>query len=389
MGDDAGAVAEEVRAHLEQRVDEMVELLRELVEVESGTDDPEGLDRLADRLERRFGTFGPLVRHRTGPGGASHLVLSLDGAGSATLPHLLILCHYDTVWPRGTLEELPFSVDQEGRARGPGCADMKGGIALVYFALDELRRLGHAPPRSVRVLFSCDEEVRSRTARPLIEVLADNAAAALVPEPPLPGGALKTARKGAAIYRLTVVGLAAHAGIEPEKGTSAVVELARQIEVLDALNDRERGTSVNVGVIRGGTRPNVVAAHAEAEVDVRTTSIDEARRVDQAIDRLRPTLPGALLHVHRDLGRPPMERSPATAALFARARAIASAMGVSDLAEGSTGGASDGNLVAAQGVPTLDGLGPHGGGAHARDEHVWVPTMPHRAALLAGLIVDI
>lgn len=385
---DAETIAREVRERLEPRVDDMAHLLGELVRIESATDDPEGLDRAAAWLAQRFGGFGSLDRHPIGPGGASHLVLDIDGRGPAELPHVLVLCHYDTVWPRGTLDELPFRVDPQGMARGPGCADMKGGIALVYFALEELQRLGHTPRRPVRVLFSCDEEIRSRTARPLIDELADHASVALVPEPPLPGGALKTARKGVAIYRLTVAGQAAHAGIAPGNGTSAIVELAHQIRALDALNDHGRGTSVNVGVIQGGTRPNVVAAHAEAEIDVRVASLREARRIDDAIGQLTPTLRRAHIHVHRDLGRPPMERSAATAALFARARAIARAMGILDLAEGSTGGASDGNLVAARGVPTLDGLGPHGGGAHARNEYVMVPTMPRRAALLAGLIVD-
>lgn len=389
-----------MRDRLEPRVLEMVDVLSELVGIESASDDRPGLDQMADRLDERFGRFGPIVRHRTGPGGASHLVLTVPGggqtaaraepeAGAGAVPHTAVLCHYDTVWERGTLDRLPFTVDEHGVARGPGCVDMKGGITLLHFALGELLALGVPPRRPVQVLFSCDEEVRSRTARPLIDSLATGAVAALVLEAPLPGGVLKTARKGVAIYRLVIEGRAAHAGIEPEKGASAVVELAHQVPALHALNDPDRGTSVNVGVIRGGTRPNVVAAHAEAEIDVRTATMDEARRIDEAIRSLEPVLAGTRLTVVPDLGRPPMERTPGTARLFDRARRIAVSMGVPDLREASTGGASDGNLIAARGVPTLDGLGPDGGGAHADDEHVVVASMPHRAALIAGLLAEI
>jgi glutamate carboxypeptidase len=403
-------IALRARDRLEPRVAEMVDLLGGLVRIESPSDDRPGLDRMADHLEGLFGGFGPIVRHRTGPGGASHLVLTVAGAepepepadrgGDTTgtpvvpqppgpVPHVAILCHYDTVWARGTLDRLPFTVDDHGLARGPGCVDMKGGIALLHFALDQLRELGVPPRRPVQVLFSCDEEVRSRTARPLIDALATDAVAALVLEAPLPGGVLKTARKGVGIYRLVVEGRAAHAGIEPDKGASAVVELAHQVQAIHGLNDRERGTSVNVGVIRGGTRPNVVAAHAEAEIDVRMATADEARRVDDALRSREPVVPGTRLTVVPDLGRPPMERTPGTAQLFEQARRIAASMGVPELGEAATGGASDGNLIAARGVPTLDGLGPHGGGAHADDEHVVVASMPHRAALIAGLLAEV
>jgi glutamate carboxypeptidase len=381
-------VAAEIRARLEARVDEMTELLGSLVRIESPSDDPAGLDEMADRLEALFGDAGTMIRHRTGPGGASHLVLAVDGAEPALDP-ALVLCHYDTVWERGTLDRLPFAVDEHGVATGPGCLDMKGGIVLLHFALRELRALGRSPRRPLRILLSCDEEVRSRTARPLIDELATGAAVALVLEAPLPGGVLKTARKGAAIYHLTVEGRAAHAGIEPEKGASAVVELAHQVQALAALNDHGRGTSVNVGVVHGGTRVNVVAAEAGAEIDVRTSTLAEAQRVDEAIRGLEPVVPGTRLSVVADLSRPPMERTAATAALFEQARSIAAAMGVPDLREGSTGGASDGNLVAARGIPTLDGLGPDGGGAHADDEHVLVASLAPRAALLAGLLVDV
>jgi glutamate carboxypeptidase len=229
----------------------------------------------------------------------------------------------------------------------------------------------------------------SRSSRTLIKEVGTGAAAAFVLESPLPGGMLKTARKGTASYVLKVHGKAAHAGVEPERGASAILEMANQIRALHALNDRERGTSVNVGIVSGGTRQNVVPAHAEARIDVRAVTIAEAERIRASIKSLEAELPGTKLSVIAGLSRPPMERTEATAQLFARAKAIAAEMGVAGLAEGSTGGGSDGNLVAVLGVPTLDGLGPEGGGAHADDEHVLLASMPRRAALLAGLLAEI
>ncbi len=384
-------IAAKIRTRLEPRRAEMADLLVELAGIESATDDPAGLDRMAGRLEELFSPFGPIVQHPIGPGGASHLVLSVDGAtpDSDALPHAAVFGHYDTVWPKGSIERLPACVDSDGIATGPGCFDMKGGLVQLYYAFTELRRLGRRPRRAVRVLFSCDEEVRSRTSRGLIQQLAAGAAVAYVLEAPLPGGGLKTARKGAAIYRLEIEGRAAHAGIEPEKGASAVVELAHQIHALHVLNDRARGTTVNVGVVGGGTRPNVVAARAHAEIDVRTTTMAEADRVDRSIKALRPEVPGTRLIPVPDLSRPPMELTAAGRRLFERARAIAEGMGIAELAGGATGGASDAKLVAAAGVPTVDGLGPEGGGAHADDEHVLTESMPRRAALIAGLLAEV
>lgn len=380
--------ARDIRTRLEPRVDEMAALLIELVGIESASDDPAGLETMADRLELLFGDFGQLDRHRTGPGGASHLVLEVPG-DRADLPPLAVLTHFDTVWPAGTLADMPAVVDGNGRLTGPGCFDMKGGLVLLWYALGELRATGRAPRRDVRILFSCDEEVRSRTARPLIGKLADGVTAALVLEAPLPGGVLKTARKGAAIYRVDIAGRAAHAGIEPGKGASAIIELAHQIHALHALTDESRGTTVNVGVVSGGTRPNVVPDRATAQIDVRTSTLAEAERVDNAIKALRPQVPGTRVTAVPDLSRPPMEPTAASRRLFDLAREVAAGMGISDLACGATGGASDANLVAAMGIPTLDGLGPEGGGAHAPDEHVLIESMPRRAALIAGLLTTI
>jgi glutamate carboxypeptidase len=260
-------------------------------------------------------------------------------------------------------------------------------MVVLYFALKTLRDRGLRPRRKLHVLFTSDEEVGSPSSRAVIEATAQGAALAYVLESPLPGGTLKTARKGTGDYLVKITGRAAHAGVEPQKGISATEELARQVLALHALNDYARGTTVNVGVVRGGTRPNVVAAEAEAHVDVRVQTLAEADRIDAAIRGMQACLAGARLDIDGGLNRPPMERSSAMAELFEHARRIATGMGV-DLQEGSTGGGSDGNFTAAMGVPTLDGLGPEGEGAHAAHEHVVTESFPRRVALLAGLLVD-
>jgi glutamate carboxypeptidase len=380
-------LAADLRASLEPRRSEMVELLGRLVQLESPSDDPAGLARVADELASLFEAFGRVERlEPSDPQRGPHLRAAVDGA-DASAPKAVALCHFDTVWPKGTLERIPFSIDGEGVARGPGCFDMKGGIVGLYFALEALRARGLQPKRRLEILFTCDEEVGSPTSRALIEQTARDAALVYVLESPLPGGTLKTARKGTGDYLVRITGRAAHAGVEPQKGISAIDELAHQVIALHALNDYQVGTTVNVGVVHGGTRPNVVAASAEAQVDVRVQTLAEAERIDSAIRGLQPRLAGAVLDIDGGLNRPPMERSEAMGRLFERARQIAAAMGV-DLHEGSTGGGSDGNFTAAMGIPTLDGLGPEGEGAHAAHEHVLTDSFPRRVALLAGLLID-
>jgi glutamate carboxypeptidase len=382
------AAATAALAALEPAQAEMVGLLGDLVETESGSDDVDGLAAMADRLEGLFGEFGAIARHDAHSAGVNNLVLDVPGSADG-LSHVVVLGHYDTVWPRGTLQRIPYAVDRHGVARGPGCFDMKGGLVLLYFALRALRAAGGHARRRIRVVFNCDEEIGSISSRELIREVGTGAVAALVLESPLPGGALKTARKGTGIYRLEIAGRAAHAGIEPELGASAVVELAHQILALEALNDYERGTTVNVGVVEGGSRLNVTPARATAEMSVRMANAAEAQRVDAAIRDLRPQVRGTTVTVAAGPARPPMEPTAASMGLFEQARRIAAQIGIADLRDGSTGGGSDGNLVAALGVPTLDGLGPEGGGAHADDEHVVVASLPRRAALLAGLLAEL
>ena len=354
----------------------MLAALERLVVAESPSLDKARCDACADEVaelfRQRLGVAA--VRHQR-PDAGDHLEIRLgDGAAPVVL-----LCHYDTVWPEGTLARLPFRVEGD-RVTGPGSYDMKAGIVEAAFALEHAR-----PKRPIVVLATSDEEIGSASSRALIEDTARGAVAVLVLEPAASGGAIKTARKGIADFVLEVDGLAAHAGIEPEKGISAVEELAHQMLALKLLADPNKGTTINVGVVRGGTRPNVVAAHARAEIDVRFTRASEAERVVASIRGLRPRLDGAQLRISGGIDRPPMERSAGVVRLAELAQRLAADIGFA-LNEASVGGASDGNFTAAMGVPTLDGLGPDGGGAHADSEHLLVESWLLRTQLLRLLI---
>ncbi|HWK10109.1 MAG TPA: M20/M25/M40 family metallo-hydrolase, partial [Vicinamibacterales bacterium] len=270
------------------------------------------------------------------------------------------------------------------RLSGPGVFDMKAGIAIALSAVRALQD-GDVSRRAIRMLWTTDEEIGSGTSRGEIESAARQSAAVLVLEPALPGGALKTARKGCGEYEVLVEGVAAHAGLDPGKGVSAIHELADHVREIEALSDLRRGTTVNVGIVEGGTRANVVAAHARAVVDARAVTMADAARLDSALRKLQPKRPGARLTVRGGFERPPLERSRDIARLFATAQDIAREFGRT-LEEGTAGGGSDGNFTAAIGVPTLDGLGAVGDGAHASHEHVTISDLPWRAALVAGLL---
>jgi glutamate carboxypeptidase len=353
--------------------DPLVDLLRELVELESPTYSP-GVQEVAERMGVELEELGARVRIHEG----GHLVADLDGTGRP----LLLLGHTDTVWPLGTLASIPFRVEGD-RAYGPGTYDMKACLVLLVEAI----RLAGPGRRALRVFLTGDEEQASRTARGLLEHAAASVAAALVVEPTTPSGDLKTSRKGLGRFRLRVTGKPAHAGNNRADGISAIEELAHQVLALHALNDDEAGISFNVGVVAGGTSENVVAATAEAQIDVRVRSAADLARAEQALTDLRPVLAGSRLEISGGWTRPPLERSAGAARLFAKAREHGLALGL-DLQESSSGGGSDGNLVGALGVPVLDGLGVEGGGAHAVDEHVLLPSLPVRARLLARLLED-
>lgn len=378
-----------LREHLALLQPAMVTLLRELVEYESPSDDKPRLDALACYLREYFAALGAAdatLLPVQEAGDHVRVVFAAPGGGWSAPPALL-LCHFDTVWPAGTTAARPFRIE-DGRAYGPGVYDMKGGIVIAAFALQAIRDLNLPLPRPVILLLNSDEEIGSSTSRPIIEELARRSQYVLVLEPPLGTGALKTARKGVGRFVMEITGRAAHSGVEPEKGLSAIQELAQQILRLHDLADARLGTTINVGVVRGGTRTNVVAAHAEAEVDVRVWTEEEVRRVGEAILQSAPFTPGVTLRVRGGFGRPPMERSTAGAVLFRRAQEIGRYLDL-DLTEAATGGGSDANFTAALGIPTLDGLGACGDGGHADHEHVLVDLLPGRTALLAALLLGL
>lgn len=350
-----------------------------LVEAESPSTDKAALDRCGSLVAERLAAIGGRVRR-----------LSQDRTGDPVRAEyfsgdhqVLLLGHFDTVWPSGQLARMP--VCREGdRLFGPGVFDMKGGIAIGMLAVRALEQSGGVPIRVV-MLWTADEEVGSAASREAIEAEALRSDAVLVLEPALPGGALKTSRKGVGQFELTVRGVAAHAGVDPDKGASAIHELARQIVRIEQLQDLSRGVSVNVGVISGGSRPNVIADEARAIVDVRAPRAEDAMAIETALRALRPEHPAASLHLEGGFERPPLERTAGVARLFGLAREVASHLG-RQLEEGGTGGGSDGNFTGALGVSTLDGLGAVGDGAHAAHEHIVLTEVPWRAALVAGLI---
>lgn len=365
----------------------MLSALEELVNCDTPSADKQRLDRAAALLCGRFERAGCTVERLANPVGGDHLKVSVPASSAAAgAKPTLLLCHYDTVWEAGTAAAWPFRV-QDDRATGPGIFDMKASIVMAEFALRAVRSL-NGLTRPVTLLITSDEETGSATSRRLLEESALSSEQVLVLEPSLPGGALKTSRKGVGRFGIEIHGKAAHAGLEPEKGFSAITEMAHQILHLNSLADAPVGTTVNVGVVSGGTRSNVIPADARMEVDVRILSMAEARRLEDAIRNLKPAAEGISLTVTGGINRPPMERTPAGAALFVRAREIGRTLGL-DLDEGLSGGASDGNFTAALGIPTLDGLGAVGDGAHASYEYIEVNSLVERAALLANLLIHL
>jgi glutamate carboxypeptidase len=377
-----------LQRHLHSLQDEMVETLGRIVRIESPSFDKAAVDRCAQAVGAAWRSAGARVQLLRQKQRGAHLRAALWAGTGRAQGQILILGHTDTVYDAGTLQRMPFRV-AGGRAYGPGTLDMKAGIVMALFAMQAVRAMGAAPRKRWVFLWTADEEIGSDSARALIEHEARRSDAVLVLEPSFgPEGRLKTARKGVGEMELVVTGRAAHAGINPQKGVNAIHELALQIERVRQWNDPRRGVTVNVDVIEGGTRTNVVAEQARAQVDVRVTSMAQARALERKFRSLRPILPGAKVEVRGAIDRPPLERTASVVRLLRHAQSLMEDLGL-PLGEASTGGGSDGNFTAALGVPTLDGLGAVGDGAHSRDEHVIIRKLPERAALIAGLLATL
>jgi glutamate carboxypeptidase len=371
---------------LEAKRDEMVQTIRELVEIESPSDNKQSADRLGTFLASRFEALAGRPRlHRTADFG-DHL--QVDFSGRDNSKPVLLLGHIDTVYPLGTLATMPCRA-ADGRLSGPGVLDMKSGIALMLHAIEALKVWHRELPRPVTVFLVSDEEVGSSSSRKITEALARESAAVLVLEPAAGlRGAVKTARKGVGEYTLHVKGVAAHAGLDPGKGHSAILELARQITAISKLNDLRRGLSVNAGVIHGGTRTNVVPAHASAEIDIRIKRANQAAGIDRKLRSLKPFDKHCKLEITGGINRLPMERNAGVAALYKKAQQIANHVDWK-LEEAAVGGGSEGNFTAGMGMPTLDGMGGVGDGAHAVHEFIVISELPRRALLLAGMIESV
>jgi glutamate carboxypeptidase len=365
------------------RQDEMVEAIRELVEIESPSDNKPAGDRLGAFLAEKFRGMGGETHVHRAEAYADHLQVNFPSRGNAV--PVLLLGHFDTVYPLGTLATMLCGVAGD-RLHGPGVLDMKAGIVLMMQAIAALKAWHGELPRPVTVFLVSDEEVGSNSSRATTEGLARESAAVLVLEPAAGlRGAVKTERKGVGEYTLKVEGVAAHAGLDPGKGHSAIVELAHQITAIAKLNDLRSGISVNPGIVQGGTRTNVIAAEATVKIDVRIATASQKATIDRKLHSLKPHDKHCQLEITGGINRLPMERTEGVAALYEKAREIARDAGWK-LDEASVGGGSDGNFTAGIGIPTLDGMGAVGEGAHALHEHIVISELPRRALLLAGMI---
>ena len=384
------ATARALSEFFESRRSDILKLTRALVETESPSGDLEGsraVTRLLADAARAIDRVSAVERIES-PGYGEHLRVRMSAAAAReNASQILLVGHTDTVHPRGSLEERPWR-EEDGRIYAPGIFDMKANCALALAVLRACAELNLASRRPVTLLLTCDEETGSMTGRALIEAEAQKAESVLVLEPPARGGRVKTARKGTGMFTMKAQGVAAHAGLEPEKGASAILELARQIERLYRMSDPARGTTINVGVVHGGTRSNVVAAEAQAEIDLRFGTAEEASRLENEIMNARPFDERVRLTVSGGINRPPLERNAKVAALFEQAKRVAAALDF-ELGEASVGGASDGNFVAALGIGVLDGLGISGDGAHATHEHIEIDDIIRRGALITGLLATL
>jgi glutamate carboxypeptidase len=374
----------QVLTYLKDQQQVMEKLLDEWVDQDSPTYDKNSVDAMGRLIKQAFiAAGGTLEATYPQEDLGDHFKISY-GSGD---DQILILCHFDTVWPLDEASRRPFTIT-DGRGLGPGVHDMKGGVIIGLFALQALRHFRLQPHHKLVFLFTSDEEIGSPSSRAIIETEGKGSSYCLVLEGAHNQSSLTTSRKGVGRFRIEISGVPAHAGVEPRKGSSAIEELARQVQKLHALTDYERGVTVNVGVISGGERSNIVAARAEADIDLRVVTKADGEEFTRQILALQPELPGCQVHVSGGMNRGPFEETPAGLMLFEKARSIADDLGFS-VKKFNSGGGSDGNLVAAQGIPTLDGLGSLGGGAHALTEYTVLEALPLRAALLAELIIQL
>ena len=373
-----------------KRQSDIESFIRALVEIESPSGDDAGSREIVARVATAAAEINVVdgIERVDVPGLGQHLVIKAF-QGQSNAGQIVIVGHTDTVHSRGSLALRPWRMDGE-RAYGPGVFDMKANCALVIEVLRTLSELDVKPRFSIAIVLTCDEEVGSASGWPVIERVAkaQETRCAFVLEPPASGGRVKTGRKGTGMYAIKVEGKAAHAGLEPEKGASAILELARQTERLHAINLAGSGITLNVGVVHGGTRSNVVAAEAEGEIDVRFSTEAESREIERILSTLQPVDERTKVFVSGGINRPPLERTPAVVDLFEKARSISASLGF-ELGEAQVGGASDGNFIAALGIPVLDGLGISGDGAHAVHEHIEVNDIARRGALLTGLLLSV
>lgn len=376
----------EMLTYFQSQRQAMVDLLTTLVNYETFTSSKPDVDKLGVFMEEQFKALGASSVRRYPQETVGDFLLAKWNEDAPGKP-ILFLIHIDTVWPIGTLAERPVTIDEEGRLFGPGAIDMKGGITIVLTAIRGLRELNQMPQRPIWVLMTSDEEIGSVCSQALIEELAPQCGLVLVMEPATKEGAMKTSRKGIAIYTIKVEGRAAHAGNAPEQGINAVVELAQQTVRLNSLNDLKNGTSVSVTMCGGGSATNVIPASAWAKVDVRTLTMAAFKEINAQIADLQPFVPGAKLSLEMGTSRGPMERNAQMQADFAQVKRIGENLGLT-VREDSSGGGSDGNITSSMGVPTLDGLGPQGDGLHAVHEHVVINSLPQRAALIAAMLRD-
>lgn len=377
-------IAAKIFTRLVKHQQSMVDLLVKAARLESPSDDRESQAPVFRLFESELRSIGYRCRRFPGKLSAGQM-LAMPTESKSRGPRQLLLGHCDTVWPRGTLQLMPVE-SRQGRLHGPGVYDMKAGLVQAIFALRVLRELEIDLAVTPVVFINSDEEIGSPESADRIRRLARCVDRAMVMEPSLgPSGKLKTARKGVGRFEITITGKAAHAGLDPDKGVSAILELSHVVQTLHSMNDPDAGTTVNVGTIVGGARPNVIAAESRAEIDVRVRTAAIAKNIEQAIYAIQPVVPGTSIKVTGSIGRPPLERTPRNRQFWSLACQAADALGI-EIDQGDAGGGSDGNWTSLH-TPTLDGLGAVGDGAHALIEHVIEDRMPERAALLACLLL--